>query len=44
MAKAAFPTDFIVKAEKTYGIIDPNNKLVKIIGLSNDTSDEAKLG
>jgi hypothetical protein len=33
---AACPTDFIVKAEKAYGSIDPNNKQVKIIGSSKD--------
>ena len=38
MPKAAWPTDFIVNAEKAYGIMAPNNKLVKIIGSSNDIS------
>jgi hypothetical protein len=34
--RAACPTDFIVKAEKAYGSIEPNNKQVKIMGSSND--------
>lgn len=37
MPKAAFPTDFIVKAENAYGIIDPKSKQEKTKGSSKES-------
>jgi len=35
---AAFPTDFMVKAENAYGNIAPTNNPEKIIGASTSTA------
>jgi hypothetical protein len=39
MPNAAFPTDFIVKAEKAYGSIAPNSRHANIKGSLKDTSE-----